>query len=297
MRYADVDVVIEHVKFLVQTYGMNVLTIYDDQLLMNQSRAKELFRKLADFNIRVETPNGLTVSFIDEEMAILMRSAGVDTVPLAIESGSSHVLRNIIRKPLRLDWVQPAVELLRRNGIFVQAYFVVGLPGEREEDRDETVRFIKEVGFDWSGFSLATPLRGSELYKICKEKGYLDEHFGVGAVDMNRYVIKIPGVDPAHIMKKSYLMNLDVNFVNNYRMKTGDYKIAALCFEDVIARYEGHAFAYYYLAEAYEHIGADPDIIVDNRNRYRELVATDKEWREYAEIFNLPTQFIDCVSK
>ena len=65
---------------------MNVLTIYDDQLLLNYKRAKEFFRILAKYDLRVETPNGLTVAYIDEEMAALMKAAGMDTVQLAISS-------------------------------------------------------------------------------------------------------------------------------------------------------------------------------------------------------------------
>ena len=44
MRYADVDSIITHVKKLKNKYGMNVLTFYDDQLLLNVKRAKELLK-------------------------------------------------------------------------------------------------------------------------------------------------------------------------------------------------------------------------------------------------------------
>jgi len=289
MRYADVDVLIDHVRFLKTKYGMNVLSIYDDQLLLNKPRAKEFFRRLADFKIRLETPNGLSVAFIDDEMAELMRGAGMDTVPLAIESGSERMLREVIHKPLRLAQVKPAVDALHRNGIFVQGYFVVGIPGEQEEDRDQTVRFIKDIGLDWSGFNLATPLRGSELYRICKEKGYIDPDYRIGDLGMHDYAIRVPGIDPAAIKKRRYLMNLDVNFVHNYRMRTGDYQLAALCFEDVIARYENHAFAYYYLAKAYEGMKESPDRVERNRERYNGIIATDAAWQEYAKIFNMET--------
>ena len=47
MRYASVDRVVEHVARLKAEYGLSVLTIYDDQILMNRARAKELFAKLA----------------------------------------------------------------------------------------------------------------------------------------------------------------------------------------------------------------------------------------------------------
>ena len=85
-------------------------------------------------------------------MAALMKAAGMDTVQLAIEFGTEHMLRNVIKKPLRLSKVAPVVELLHKNGLFVQGFFVMGIPGEREQDRVETAQFIKDVGLDWGSF-------------------------------------------------------------------------------------------------------------------------------------------------
>lgn len=286
MRYVDVDVLIGHIRHLVEKYGMNVLTIYDDQLLLNRPRAKELFRRLAEFKIRVEVPNGLTVEFIDEEMAFLMKRAGIDTVSLAIESGSARMINAIIRKPLRLKRVKPVTEILQRNNIFVLAFFIVGLPGEEEADREETLQFIKDAGIDWCVFSLATPLRGSELYEICKKNKYIDPSFGIGDLGYNDYVIKIPGIDPEYIKRKRYLMNLDVNFVNNRRMRVGDYKIAAVSFEDVVKRYPGHAFGHYYLSKALQALGENQKA-KEAMNKYKKIVEVDSAWKEYAGHFNL----------
>ncbi len=290
MRYAEVDAIIEHVRFRVDRYGMNVLTIYDDQLLMDMRRAKELFRRLAEFKLRLETPNGVTVVFIDDEMACLMKQAGLDTLPLAIESGSDHVVRKVIRKPIRLERVGPVVKALQQNDIFVQAYFVVGLPGEREEDREQTVRCIKEWGLDWSGFSMASPVRGSELYRIATEKGYIPRNMKLGDIEGNQYILNAPeiGLEPAKISRRAYLMNLDVNFVNNRRMKIGDYRIAAGCFEEVIERYGNHAFGHYYLAQSYRALNADAVQIEENMRTYRRLVRDDPEWRSYAVEFGMP---------
>lgn len=290
MRYADVDAIIDHVRFLVNKYGMNVLTIYDDQLLMDMPRAKELFRRLAEFKLRLETPNGVTVVFIDDEMAFLMKRAGLDTLPLAIESGSEYVLRKIIKKPIRLDRVGPVIESLQKNQIFVQAYFVIGLPGERAEDRVETVRCIKEWGVDWSGFSMASPVRGSELFKVAKEKGYIPSDIKLGDIEGNKYIINAPdiGLVSEKITRDAYLMNLDVNFVNNRCMRIGSYRVAANCFEEVIERYGKHAFGYYYLAQAYKAIGENSALVSENMEIYHDLVRSDPEWRLYAREFNMP---------
>lgn len=287
IRYADVDTLINHVRHLIKKYRLNVLTIYDDQILFNRSRAKEFFRRLAKFKIRVETPNGLSVAFIDEEMAELMKKAGIDTTPLAIESGSSRMLNEIIHKPLKLEQVRPVVKMLQRNNIFVQGYFVVGIPGETREDRVETVRFIKEVGLDWANFNFATPLRGSELYKICKENKYIDPNFGIGDAGMLDYVINAPGLSPSIIKKERYLMNLDVNFINNHRMRIGDYKVAILCFSDIIERYENHAFAYYCLARAMSALRASPQKIKWIMNKAVEISSKDTSWKEYFEHFGI----------
>ena len=132
MRYADVDKLIQHVEYLITRHKMNILTLYDDQLLFNKDRAKEIFRRLADFNIRVECPNGLSVAYIDEEMAKLMRKAGMDTAALAIESRLAICSESADPlNPLKLDKVAPVVGYLRKYGFWIQGYFVTGIPGEK----------------------------------------------------------------------------------------------------------------------------------------------------------------------
>lgn len=287
MRYASVDEVIKHVRFLVSKYGMNILTIYDDQLLFNKERAKQLFKELAQFNLRIECPNGLSPVFMDEELIKLMKNAGMDTVDLAIESGSPYVLNEIIHKPLKLEIVKPIVQSLRKYGFWIHGYFVTGLPGEKDEHRDETVKFIKEVGLDWSGFSLVVPIRGTELFKICIEKGFIKKDMEIDELGgPNKFIINTPEYTSEYVTKKTYLMNLDVNFVNNYRMRNGEYRIAADAFRDVIRTYSNHAFAYYYLSKALHALNEDKEA-KDAMDKYHEILKEDNTWKEYTEHFNI----------
>ncbi|MBT3789502.1 MAG: radical SAM protein [Alphaproteobacteria bacterium] len=289
MRYIEIDAIINHVKHLVDKYGMNVLTFYDDQLLIDTARAKELFRRLAKFNLRLEAPNGVTLVYIDDEMARLMKEAGFDTIPLAIESGSDYVLNKIIKKPLKKRKIRPVVEALQKNNIFVQAFFVIGLPGEMDDHRQETLQLIKDADLDWSGFSLASPVRGSELHTICVDKGYIDKDIGIGEVIGNQYMINAPeiGLEPEKITRVAYLMNLETNFVNNRQMRIGNFNAAAKCFEEVLERYDQHAFAHYYLAKAYEQSGGSLQSIEDNRKAFHSIIESEPIWQDYAGVFNL----------
>lgn len=288
MRYVDVDKAVDHVTRLVHEYGLNVLTIYDDQILMNKERAKDLFKKLAPLGIRIEMPNGVTMSYIDEEMAYLMKAAGVDTIFLAIESGVKRVLQEIIKKPLAFDRVKPTIEILHKNDIFVCSFFVFGLPGERDDERRANREFILDVGIDWAFFNYATPLRGSELFRQCKENKWVDEKYlRLGEVDLTDYILQVPGMNPQSIKQDMFEMNLDVNFVNNRRVRIGDYKTAIASFEEVISRHEEQPFAHYFLADALEKSGADTQKAKNHRKRFEEIISKDFEWETAAKKFKL----------
>lgn len=284
MRFASVDMIISHVGHLVRKYKMDVLTIYDDQLLIRMNRAKEIFRRLIPFKLRIECPNGLSPAFMDDELALLMKEAGLDTAYLAIESGSKYILEDIIQKPLKLEQVEPAVSALKKAGIFTHGFFVMGMPGETSGHRKETLEFIKQSGLDWAGLNMATPTRGSKLYEDCIRNKWIEKQPLSDIVD-KKYIINIPGTSPEGVEREVYMMNLDVNFVNNRRMKEGDFRTASNCFKDVIRRYEKHAFAYYYLAKCYAPMNHYPDR--EYHQKYMEIISSDSTWMEYARHFGL----------
>ena len=285
MRYVSVDRAIEHVAGLKDRYGLSVLTIYDDQILMNKPRAKEFFAKLAPLDIRVEMPNGVTLSYIDEEMAAVMKAAGVDTLFLAIEHGSKRVLKDIIQKPIAYNRIKPTIALLQAAGIYCQGFFVIGLPGETRAEREETRDAILDWGLDWASFNYATPLRGSELFRQCKANGWIDEKYlPIGAIDMTKYVIRAPGIDPAEIESFVFNVNLDVNFVHNRNMRIGNLEIARRAFKELVERHPGQAFAHYFLARCDDLLAGDGSA---SYRRYEQIIAEFPVWREAAERFGL----------
>jgi TolA-binding protein len=81
-------------------------------------------------------------------------------------------------------------------------------------------------------------------------------------------------------------MNLEVNFVNNFRMKNGECQIAADAFLDVIKRYGDHAFAYYYLSKALGAMNRRKEAEAA-MHTYHEIRENDDAWKEYANYFKL----------
>jgi len=288
LRQMSAQRVIEHVKDMVNKYGIRRLTIDDDQFLLTKERSKEILREIAQFNLVLETESGLSVKFIDDEMAMLLKKAGLDTAVIAVESGSEYILKQIMDKPLNLDEVKIAVRNLRRYGFQIKAFFVVGLPGETDEHRRQTTDFIHEIGFDWSLVNVATPLKGSRLYEQCIDKGYFTEtELNDSNLSMRYGIMNTPEFTAEYINEQAYLMNLDVNFVNNYNMKTGKPEIALTYFETVVAKYPDQAFAHYYLARVYEELGKDKELIMKHDKIFEDILKMNKNWYNYAKHFSL----------
>ncbi|GBF33438.1 Fe-S oxidoreductase [Desulfocucumis palustris] len=287
MRYMSPGRVKHEVENMINKYGIKRLAIDDDQFLLDRERAKEILRQIAGFNIAVEVASGLSVAFIDNEVARLLKKAGLEIAYLAIESGSERVLREIIAKPLQVEQIETAVKALRDNGLLIHVNVIIGFPGETEEDRALSLKLMEEMGFEWNYIYIATPMMGSRLYDMCVEKNYIDRSQVFDEAHLYNCVIRAPGIDPDYINKKAYMMNLEVNFVKNYRMRIGDFETAAGYFKNVVDKYPHQAFAHYYLARAYEGMGADGAKIQEHYKKFRELINSSGQWKEYARSFAL----------
>jgi len=79
-----------------------------------------------------------------------------------IESGSRRMLRKM-KKGITPDQVVEAVELAREYKLKVAGSFIVGYPGEDDDDYQETLELADELMLDDYFVSIAEPLPGTEL--------------------------------------------------------------------------------------------------------------------------------------
>lgn len=250
IRRMSSDQVMKTVQEYVLRYGMTHLLIEDDHFLSDKKRAIQILNKLSEMYIQVEFPNGIAVHAINPDMALAMSRAGTKAVPLAVESGSDFVLRNIIKKPLTRSQILPAVTALRNCGILVHMFIVIGLPGETDAHRNETLNMLLEVKPDWAYVFIAIPIHGSALYKLCQSQGYLiHEEFDRYTADKCNIVA--PGICPEKIEEFAYYCNVLVNFIRNRNFLDGNYEICLRYFRSIAAKYPDHAAVHYALSRIY----------------------------------------------
>jgi radical SAM superfamily enzyme YgiQ (UPF0313 family) len=87
----------------------------------------------------------LRIDRINEKIVDLIKAGGIETVALAPEAGSQK-MRDVLRKDITEEEILRAVELLIDKEILnLRLYFMVGLPGEEDQDIDAIIDLTKKI--------------------------------------------------------------------------------------------------------------------------------------------------------
>ena len=101
-----------------------------------------------------------------------MERAGFYSIAVGIESGSDRVL-GLMKKSLTRKVIREKIELIKAcTDMRVSGFFLIGYPGETEEEIEVTISFARELPLDLASFLITMPLPGSPLWDDYQEKGY-----------------------------------------------------------------------------------------------------------------------------
>ncbi|MBF0543330.1 MAG: radical SAM protein [Candidatus Riflebacteria bacterium] len=193
-RFRSVKNVIAEMRILKEQFGIEEVMFEDDNLTANPQRAKAIFSAMISekFNFVWDTPNGVGIWTVDNEMIDLMKESGCYRLNFPIESASERVLKCLIKKPLNIEKAKKSLEYCKKIGLDTGIFLVAGFPGETPEELWKSIKFSVECGIFFPYISYATPYPGTEMKKICEEKNYLIGFPGFEKLHLGNYFIQTP---------------------------------------------------------------------------------------------------------
>ncbi len=257
MRAFSVDRVIEEIDFLVKNYDINTIAFEDDLFTYSRKRTIEMCQKIVERwpdRFILNFPNGIAVYTLNDEVVYWMAKAGMKEINLAVESGNQFVQDVVIKKKIKLETVKPVVDILKKHGVFVRAYFILGFPGETLDMMRDTKNFAKELKLDWSIFSFATPIAGSELYATALRNNNLVSD-NLEESTYSDFRLKSDDWEPEDVVDVQEEANYEVNFLRNYNLVEGDYKKSKTIFAEIVDDYPKHLLANYSLWRSHMGLG------------------------------------------
>ncbi len=155
---------IEEIEELHNDYGVNGFFFNDDTFVLDKQRVFDFCNLIREKEIKIAWYCNGRVNLMTRELLTAMYDAGCLGIAYGIESGNQKILDSI-KKQINLDQVRKVVKWTKEAGIHVTGYFMLGILGETRATIRETIDFARELDLDFHGFSLTTPIPGTELYE------------------------------------------------------------------------------------------------------------------------------------
>lgn len=170
-RGRTVDQVIEDIKFLKEKYNIHRFDLLDDLPFGgNHNKMLDFCRKIKKLNVQWSCDQ--RINLVDEEVLSAMKESGIWYIYFGVESGSPHMLEKIRKVGVTPEKTIKVFDLCFKLGIATMAGFVIGMPGETEEDLDESLKLAKKIKATMIRVASYVPYAGTELYTEALKMGF-----------------------------------------------------------------------------------------------------------------------------
>ena len=174
-RPYDPEMVVEQFDVLVNRYGRRNIWIGDDCFNIDRDHVaaicEGILRRGIDSQWCYQGRADLLVRYKD--LLPLMYRAGNRVAQIGIEA-SSDEQRDELKKQLRTETVEEAVQLLRQHDIFCQGMMIVGVPSDTPRTFEHKLRFVKQLDVDFPIFTMYTLFPGTQVYEEAVAKGWIE---------------------------------------------------------------------------------------------------------------------------
>ena len=116
----------------------------DDLFAIDKARFLEMTRAIETSRGDISWCAQVRAGDIDDEIAEALARSGCASVACGIESGSDRVL-DLLRKATSVEAMQRGARALKRAGVGLVAYVIIGVPGESAEEREATLRLAESL--------------------------------------------------------------------------------------------------------------------------------------------------------
>ncbi len=167
-RLRSIANVIGEIAKLRQLYMIDFVGFVDDNTTADRSWVIRFCNEMIKLDMDIKWGCSARVDQVDPEILTLMKQAGCVWIGFGVESADAEILKNMNKKSDPIT-AQSAIKMVRDVGIWANATFIAGYPGETKESLIKTAKFMRDNQCLNSMF-FATPYPGTVLYEDAKER-------------------------------------------------------------------------------------------------------------------------------
>lgn len=186
VRFHSANRVLIEIDKAVNSYGLKNIVFIDDTFTLNHERLIEICDHLIEKEYNITWSVNSRVDTINEKVACKMSEAGCRVVSFGVETGSDKI-QDSTGKKLKREQIVAAVNACKKAGIRVKTGWMVGLPGNYEEQM-KSLDLMLEIDPDEISIHHFVPMPGTaywdfpEKYGISFDERTLLKNFSIDAL-------------------------------------------------------------------------------------------------------------------
>ncbi len=180
----------------IRSRGIRNVHVMDDLFVWDKPRCLTILDMIKNERLGMEFKVRARVDFIDMELLLSMKEAGVKSIVYGVESGSQKIL-DAMNKRTTVEMNYRAIELTKKAGLKCYADAFLGYPGETPETIRQTQELFLKAKPTAINVSVLFPLPDTKVYREAEEQGTLMGNWGT---DGSRAWVKLPWIDDQHTL-------------------------------------------------------------------------------------------------
>jgi len=171
VRYRSVNNVLNELEYMKKIYNVDLIRFQDDTFTLNKKRALDLCKGIIERGLNLKWVCETRVDRVDLELLQMMKEAGCIRLKVGVESGSDNILKKV-KKGITKTEILRAVSAIKKTGIPLTIFLMLGFPGETDDDVRATIRFANEIEADYNSLSIIAPYYGTEMFEQMEREGF-----------------------------------------------------------------------------------------------------------------------------
>ncbi len=172
VRFRSIENVFEEIKECYYKFNIRNFFFKADTFTINSKWASELCDAIINSELlgKISFTVNSRSDTVFPELLSKLKKAGCFMYAVGFESGNDETLKKI-KKGTSSQQNIKAAEMVKKSGIPLFGFFMIGFPWEKEEDIKSTLKHIRKLNPDFIEIHIAMPYYGTEFYSMCEEYG------------------------------------------------------------------------------------------------------------------------------
>jgi len=170
--------IVDEIEYCYNTFGSRFIWLTDDDFGPGSRAdifADELLKRHIGDDLMLFLQWRCDDVLRKREVLPKLRKAGLYWVMMGVQTPKDSTLASF-RKEIQAEQATQSVKLLKDNGIFSHAMFVIGDRKDSVQSISDLREFANELDPDFAIFTALTPFPGTEIYDEAKANGWIEDH-------------------------------------------------------------------------------------------------------------------------